>query len=221
MNEEMFGRTGILDRLMELDNELFGRVRSDSRVPLVIVGSAALLLSNLADEGRLTSDIDFIEAPFEALGCMGPLDMNNAAETFLLRLPSGWRNRAITIELPTEVIIVSTPSFADLAIMKLDSGREQDLSDVREMLKRLPELPQEVDELLADPLEMQINLEPDEWESLSRNWNQVCEEAGIAHEGPDAGANASLSEERDGLSHRMREHALGRDGNHRAGQDCR
>ena len=149
MDSGGFGYNEIVSRIMKLDEELASRVRSSYKLPAVVVGGAALILTNSAPPSRRTHDIDFLEIPHEALIAMRDLDMNNAVGTFAFSMPSGWRDRAETINLDTEALDVSTPSKADLVIMKLIAGRET---------------------ILADPLEMEVNLEEREWNELRKRW---------------------------------------------------
>lgn len=158
-------REGILERLRALDEALQPLVRS-GEVPVVIVGGSALILQGLSNPERLTVDIDFIEAPMEAVGSMRRLDMNNAAETFPMTMPSGWRGRTCEVPAQMSVLRVETPSPADLCIMKLESGRPKDLADVREMLRRDPQIAAEASVILSDPLEVQVNLEEGLWEDV-------------------------------------------------------
>lgn len=143
-------REGILERLRALDEALQPLVRS-GEVPVVIVGGSALILQGLSNPERLTVDIDFIEAPMEAVGSMRRLDMNNAAETFPMTMPSGWRGRTCEVPAQMSMLRVETPSPADLCIMKLESGRPKDLADVREMLRRDPQIAAEASVILSDP----------------------------------------------------------------------
>lgn len=175
-----FGLQGVRTRLLALDDQLTGVIRARDKVPVVIVGSAALMLSGLAPTTRFTRDIDFIEAPFEALGPMRDLDMNNAAMTFSLRMPSGWRERTHRVGIDTETIEVLVPSAADVLIMKLDSGRDQDLEDVRRALERRKTLRDEVEEILADPLEVMVNLSGSDWQTLADRWEAITNGSGEA-----------------------------------------
>lgn len=210
MDASTFGRSGVIARIMELDDALSGRIRAHDRIPLVIVGSAALLLVGLADEDRVTQDIHLIEAPFEALPSMGQLDMNNAAETFLLRLPSGWRDGTKRVDLPTDIVDVRIPSPADLAIMKFDSGRDQDLKDVETMVGREPTLRNDISKLLSDPLEMQINVAEGDWSHILENWSDICDRDDARNGGLESGSNESLSEAHDRRAHSLQREPVGR-----------
>lgn len=170
MDSGGFGYNEIVSRIMKLDEELASRVRSSYKLPAVVVGGAALILTNSAPPSRRTHDIDFLEIPHEALIAMRDLDMNNAVGTFAFSMPSGWRDRAETINLDTEALDVSTPSKADLVIMKLIAGRETDRADIDAMIAMDPSLVHQVESILADPLEMEVNLEEREWNELRKRW---------------------------------------------------
>lgn len=181
----IFGREGILERLQALDEALQPLVRS-GEVPVVIVGGSALILQGLSNPERLTVDIDFIEAPMEAVGRMRGLDMNNAVETFAMTMPSGWRGRTSEVPAQTSVLRVETPSPADLCVMKLESGRPKDLADVREMLGRDPTIAEGASAILSDPLEVQVNLDEGAWEDVRGRAAEVGIEVREGFHGPSA-----------------------------------
>ena len=160
-----FGHDGIVKRLLALDDAVQGLIKNGD-VPIVVVGGAALILQGLTRPDRLTSIIDFIEAPMEAIGRMGGLDMNNAAATFSLMMPYGWRERVQTIPTQTSAIRVETPSAADLCIMKLTSGRDRDLADVLSALEMRPDLRTQISTILSDPLELQVNVSEVDWDRI-------------------------------------------------------
>lgn len=168
-----FGINGVEQRILALDEDLQSRVLGTHKIPVIIVGSSALMLLGLTKPSRVTEDIDLIDVPFEANQYLRENDMNDAADTFLFQMPAGWRDRAIEIPMETEVIEVITPSPEDLAIMKLHSGREADINDVRAMLSIDPSLSERMREILHDPLEMQINVSEEEWEVLKENFDKV------------------------------------------------
>lgn len=177
--EAGFGKEEVVGRLAELDERMAAVMRPGRRLPVVVVGGSALVLSGLGDPSRVTRGIDMVDVPIEAALNMGGLDMNNAADTFVYQMPSGWRDRLVDLGLPLVALDVLTPSAADLAAMKLCSGRPQDLEDVASMLARGPGLDRELRSLLADPLEVAVNLSGEEWRGVQERLGECERRAGV------------------------------------------
>lgn len=162
-------RDDLMRRIAELADDLEPYALGGSRLELIIVGGAALMLQGLVGVSRVTEDIDVLQAPFEALPFMRGLDMNNAVSTFPFKMPSGWRGRLCQVEVESDVLTVSTPSPADLVIMKLQAGRRRDINDVKDMLESHPSLVREVEGILRDPLEIEVNVDAEEWDEFIAN----------------------------------------------------
>lgn len=162
-------KSDLMKRIEELADDLEPYAIGGSKLELIIVGGAALMLQDLVRESRVTEDIDVLQAPFEALPFMNDLDMNNAVSPFLFKMPSGWRGRLSQVEVESDVLTVKTPSPADLVIMKLQAGRSRDISDVKDMLEARPSLRREVERILEEPLEVEVNVDAEEWDEFIAN----------------------------------------------------
>ena len=164
---EAFGKEGILARLRQLDNDLLSVIDEDVKVEITIVGGSALLLLGLAQESRMTTDIDVMEAAYQAEAIMERYDMNQHVETFLYTLPERWRERRQKIPFNGAILDVYAPSNEDFAILKLYANRDIDRIDLDEMLisGHL-----DIDWLLAivnDDVEVRVNFEDDEkWQQF-------------------------------------------------------
>ena len=117
--------------LLDIDEEAELELgKSANPYDVVIVGGCALLLSNLTDRA-MTQDIDMVEFDSRLTEIISRHpEMNSAAFVYEGNLPDGWIDRLVELNLDTHVIRYLTPTPEDLAVMKLYSGREQDLEDL-------------------------------------------------------------------------------------------
>jgi hypothetical protein len=159
-----FGKEGISRRLKQLDDDLLSLVKEGMRVELTIVGGSALMLLNLIDKRRVTTDIDVMEAARQAEVLLRDYDMNQDVATFAFRLPNNWRSRRQRIPFNGSVLDIYAPSDEDLVVLKLDAWREIDQADLKDMIRNNKLNFAKLQAILDDDTELRINYEDeDEW----------------------------------------------------------
>ena len=169
-----FGRLGVLSRFEQLDDDLLSLLGDDRRVEIVVVGGSALMMLELVGDARMTTDIDVIEADKQVEILLERYDMNQLVSTFRYRMPENWHERRQRIPFLGVVLDIYAPSNEDLAIMKLDSYREVDKSDIREMI-----LNREIDfiklqSIVDNDSEIRINYSDEgEWETFLLRLNEI------------------------------------------------
>lgn len=123
-------RKDLLKRLMDLDIDAQLTFDNKIQCKCYIVGGAAFSL--LGYSVRATHDIDVIERyPKELSLLFEKHDMNTDVLAYYDSFPQGFEDRAIKIDIPTQMISFYVLSIEDLIISKLCTTRErQDISDI-------------------------------------------------------------------------------------------
>ena len=171
---EHFGKSGVIKRFEQLDDDLLSIVGDDKRIEITIVGGSALLMLDLVGNTRVTTDIDVMETERLAERFLERYDMNQNVNTFKYRMPENWPDRRQKIPFQGTVLDVYAPSNEDLAILKLCAYRESDKSDLREMI-----LSGELDLarlrlIINDDSELRVNFDDEnEWELFLRHYNEI------------------------------------------------
>ena len=161
-----FDETGVMDRLRQLDGDLFALFGGARRFELVIVGGSALMVQGLLPHARATRDIDVLRTASEVEELLARYDMNTDVATFLYRYPQGWEERKVRVPFEGDALDVYTLSNEDLAITKLLSWRAVDQSDLRAMKNGGGIDFGKLRGILDDALEVRVNLEDAAWEQL-------------------------------------------------------
>lgn len=181
----MFGREGLIKRLNELDELLTIEYPFNMGIEVIIVGGSAMIACKLVPPTRATMDIDVLRTEDSVRKFFDLVDMNDDVNTFLYQMPSEWETRKVEIKESWETLKVFSPSPEDLAVMKLTAGREEDIQDVEIMLALGTVTIEKLESLLADPLEVQVNLDDETWESLIDRLDDVkrrLEKKGVKNE---------------------------------------
>ena len=169
-----FGKSGIISRLEQLDNDLLSILGDKKRVELIIVGGSALMLLGLVGDARMTTDIDILEAERQVESLLERYDMNQYVSTFRFRLPEKWPERRQRIPFSGITLEVFAPSNEDLAIMKLDAYREIDQCDLREMIQNNEIDLTKLQSIIIDDTELRINYDNEsDWETFLVRFNEI------------------------------------------------
>lgn len=130
----MFGRKDLIERLIELDNELYllslsKHIHLDSKIEIVIVGSSCLLLRCM---GRsTTNDIDIIKLSHEIPNSiLEKYDMNINASYIMRCFPDNFESRLEEISIQCKVCTYYTLSLEDSIASKLVANRPKDQKDI-------------------------------------------------------------------------------------------
>lgn len=170
-----FGKSEILDKLYELDDQLAAKYGLSSQHELVIVGGSALLLGDMADAERKTCDIDVLRHTADTTEFFKPLNMNDDVNTFLYDFPEGWEPRAQEINGEWLTLRVLIPSPEDLLLVKLESNRQKDFQDCTDMVANGSADLNIAMKIACDPTELQLNLNPEKWERVERGLESLEE----------------------------------------------
>lgn len=126
-----YGKEELLSMLAKIDQEAsltFGTVAK--KLPVVIVGGSAFLLHDLTNRPT-TRDVDVLAHDDALRDILSNYHAVNAAVTaYIDQVPYNFEERLVHIDLKTETVEFLTPSFEDLAIMKLYGWRPNDQVDL-------------------------------------------------------------------------------------------
>lgn len=156
----------------DVDSDLAGR----GPFQISIVGSSALIYQGAVGDDRATRDIDLVLVPPEILPYLSRYDMNNAADTFLYTLASGWKSRCVDVAIASKNLIVKALSVEDAAIAKLLAGRDIDTSDLKTMRDLGTIDWSSAKSILENPLEVQVGVSDEEWEQIKGRFEDVTGE---------------------------------------------
>ena len=171
---EYFGKSGIVSRFEQLDNDLLSIVRDNNRVEITIAGGCALVMLDLVGDTRVTTDIDVLEAEHQARVLFERYNMNEDVNTFLFRMPENWVERRQRIPFEGIVLDIYAPSNEDLAIMKICAYRETDQKDVLEMLKEKKIDIRKLETIVSDDSELRVNFDnEDDWKDFLLRLNEI------------------------------------------------
>lgn len=168
-----FGIEGILERLVQLDDDLLALYGFSKRFEMVIVGGSALMLNRSAADARFTTDIDVLTSSAEIDELLERYDMNTDVSTFLYQYPENWESRKVRVDFDGQVLDVYTLSNEDLAVTKLLGWRPTDIDDLNDMIKTNSVNITKLREILDTPTEVQANLDSEEWEDLILHLNEL------------------------------------------------
>lgn len=153
----------------DVDSDLYGK----GPFRLTIVGSSALICQGAVGDERATRDIDLVQVPEEILPYLARFDMNNAADTFLYTLASGWKDRCADVSIHSRNVFVKALSIEDAAIAKLSAARDLDMGDI-EAMSELGSIDwQKTRAILENPLEMQVSLAEEAWSELKDRFEKA------------------------------------------------
>jgi len=168
-----FGKPGILNRFVQLDDDLYSIVSDDKRIEITIVGGSALVMLDLVGDARVTTDIDVMDADLLIEHFLARYDMNQYVDTFRFRLPDNWLKRRQKIPFEGAVLDVYAPSNEDLAIMKLDAYREVDQIDLREMVVCRTLDISRLEGIISNDAELRVNYDESEWDAFLHRFNEL------------------------------------------------
>ncbi len=161
-----FQKDGILQRLMQLDDDALALFGLSQRFEITIVGGSALIITRLTPDTRFTTDIDVLKASQELEQLLERYDMNMSVSTFLYQYPHNWEKRRRPIPFDGQVIDVYTLSNEDLVITKLLAWRRVDKHDLTNMLATDCIDFDKLKSIIDDVTELRINLEDEEWNAF-------------------------------------------------------
>lgn len=123
-------KSGLLNRLIALDEEVSMVFPGEQRINMTIVGGGALILQGYLN--RVTLDIDLIDIYYPILmPILEKYDVNCRSNAFADCLAENYVSRLHKVDLNTKIIDYYTLSLEDLVIMKLFSSRGKDHKDIR------------------------------------------------------------------------------------------
>jgi len=114
-----FQKDGIVQRLIQLDNDLLALYGVSRRFEITITGGSALVVLDLLPDERFTTDIDVLETSNEIKELLDRYDMNMDVSTFMYKYPENWRERRQSVLYGGQILDVYSLSNEDLAITKL------------------------------------------------------------------------------------------------------
>jgi len=168
-NEINMQLASVMENLDLLDGDLLSHYGLNRQFEITIVGSGALIMLDVVSPERRTTDIDVLESPSEIQSFFEPYQMNTMVETFLYAYPETWRERKQKLAFSGDCLTVYTMSLEDLVILKLIAFRKRDQEDLEDIAKSGRLDWGQLDELIADPTEVRINLDSEE------TWAEFCE----------------------------------------------
>lgn len=164
-----FDAAGVLERLQALDAAVASTWNGTRTFELVIAGGGAISVQGLVNP-RYTTDIDLLQVPDGFYHLLDVLDMNADMNTFYYDCPTHWHDRIQPVPgFQGEAIDAYTLGPEDLAITKLIAWRPQDREDLATMWTNGAIDHGTLDALLADPLEVAVNLDAAQWEALNQH----------------------------------------------------
>lgn len=164
-----FDKQGILDRLLQLDDDLLSLYPDKGPFDLVVLGGSAIVLRDLAPGKTHTIDIDALQTSAELDRLLARYDINTHADTFRFQFPSGFEERLVEVSLPTTILRVFTLSNEDLVITKLLAWRAQDEADVIDMLESRNVDVMKLHQIVDDITELRANLDDAEWSAFAEH----------------------------------------------------
>lgn len=123
----------LLQRLLDFDKEAYLRYGDNlcTKHQCYIVGGGALLILNLIP--RATNDIDIIHCTERKLiDLMKNYNMNMNVKTYIDCFPDNYFERAIKLDIETQLIDFYILSIEDLVVSKLSAGRDKDFEDIQQ-----------------------------------------------------------------------------------------
>ena len=169
-----FQKDGVVSRLAQLDEDLFSLYGTSQMLEMTIVGGSALLIMDLTQNARYTTDIDVLSASPEVLGLLARYDINTDVSTFLYKYPEGWKKRRVRVPFDGLALNVYALSTEDLAITKLLSWRDIDKQDLLNLYTAKSIDLDKLKSILDEITELQINLDEKEWRTLLGRLEDFC-----------------------------------------------
>ena len=163
---ENFQKEGIINRLIQLDNDLLALYGTSRRFEITITGGSALIVLDLLPDERFTTDIDVLETAKEIETLLDRYNMNMHVSTFLYKYPENWKTRRRSVQYGGKTLDVFTLSNEDLAITKFLAWRETDRVDLINMLEADNIDLDKLKAILDDITEIRVNLDEEEWAIL-------------------------------------------------------
>ena len=153
-----YGKSQLVAMLVKIDEEAALVLDVvDKRFPVVIVGGSAFLLHDLTKRPT-THDVDVLSCHEALRGVISNYRaVNRAVSAYMDQIPYNFEDRLIPVGIETKAVEFLTPSFEDLAVMKLYGWRPNDREDLDspEFLSKLDwDL---LDRLVYDPEEAQAS----------------------------------------------------------------
>lgn len=125
-------RGEIIQRLLQIDNDMTLLDNTADTYDCVIVGGSALVL--LKKIYRSTHDIDSINASDEIKPLLEAYNINMNVRAYVMNFPDDYRDRIIKVDIPTTKVNFYTVSLEDIVVSKLCSMREKDAEDIENEL---------------------------------------------------------------------------------------
>jgi hypothetical protein len=151
-----YRKTDLQEILLQIDLEaslVLGQPAE--KLPVVIVGGSAFLLSDLTNRPT-THDIDVLNFHRSLTSIFSNYHLiNNSAAAYIDALPYNFEDRLIALDMQTSVITYLVPSLEDLIVMKLYAWRPNDIEDITSSATLSKVDWDKLDMLVYDPNEAQ------------------------------------------------------------------
>ena len=168
-----FQKDGIVQRLIQLDNDLLALYGVSRRFEITITGGSALVVLDLLPDERFTTDIDVLETSNEIKELLDRYDMNMDVSTFMYKYPENWSERRQAVLYGGQILDVYSLSNEDLAITKLLAWRQTDRIDLSNMLAAGNIDMDKLKAIIDDITELRVNLDEEEWSAFQSNVNSL------------------------------------------------
>lgn len=122
-------RENVLQRLINIDDEIYHTYGNKYTFKFVIVGGSALILN--FNSTRATPDIDVLDLNKDIVNIASKYDMNCRVNAYIFNFPYNYENRLISVEEKKfKVCKFYTPSLEDLVVSKIAASRNKDIEDL-------------------------------------------------------------------------------------------
>jgi len=129
-----FSKEGIQERIEQLDEHVDLEFDGDGRFQVVIVGGGALIVRGYLSKS--TDDIDILAADSRLLGLMKLYNMNGNVNAYMDSFPFNYEDRIVPL-WSGKKIDYFTASLEDIVISKLYSIRDDDLTDIENVVQNI------------------------------------------------------------------------------------
>lgn len=122
-------RENVLQRLINIDSEIYHTYGKEHSFKFVIVGGSALILN--FNSTRATPDIDVLDLNQNIINIASKYDMNCRVNAYALNFPYNYEDRLVPVKgSDFKVCKFYTPSLEDLVVSKIAAFRSKDIEDL-------------------------------------------------------------------------------------------
>lgn len=122
-------RENVLQRLINIDSEIYHTYGSRHSFKFVVVGGSALILN--FNSTRATPDIDVLDLNQDIINIASKYDMNCRVNAYVFNFPYNYEDRLVPVKgSDFKVCKFYTPSLEDLVVSKIAAFRNKDIEDL-------------------------------------------------------------------------------------------